>query len=148
MCTGTPKNWAPRTCVEEGLTLMASSFRIRCPVSLPRRLSIGGITKCQIPHHIPRGLMGQLNQNTTLQVTKDNLLTSNIMYLVRVIDPLASGPDKADGPVMGGQPNPVSMVLQCRVESSENGWISRSRTSGLRRDVRIGPHLYFKDLND
>lgn len=85
--------------------------------------------------------MGQLNQNTTLQVTKDNLLTSNILYLVRVIDPLASGPDKADGRVIGRQPNLVSMVLQCRVESSKNIWISRSRASGLRRGVLIGPHL-------
>lgn len=86
--------------------------------------------------------MGQVNQNKTLQVIKDELLTSNILYLVRVTDPLASGPDKADGRVIGRQPNLVSMVLQCRVESSENVWISRSRTSGLRRDIRIGPHLY------
>lgn len=120
--------------------LMASSSRIRCPVSLPRRLSIGGITKSQIHHHVPKGSMGQLNQNTPLQLTKDNLLTSNTLYLVRVIDPPASGPDKAEGRIMGRQPNLVSMVLQCRVESNENIWISSSRTSGLR----LRTHLYYQ----
>lgn len=70
----------------DGIVISHTLSRVSTTKALHRK-----ITKSQIPHHMPKGLMGQLNQNMTLQVTKDNLLTSDILELVRVIDPLASG---------------------------------------------------------